>query len=101
MTCMAISYINTTEVESISKEIISLSNELTIEFNNLFNRLSGVPDITKEWVGKQAMFYFNKVALEKKDYINFVNSLREIGIKLSKDVCQVQTCINTNNKIVK
>ena len=94
---MAISYINTTEVENISQEILSLTNELNTEINNLFLRLSEVPDITKEWVGQQATFYFKKVSSDKKQYIEFLDKLRDIGYKLSTDVSEIQTCINNNN----
>ena len=95
---MAISYINTTEVNNISKELISLANELNTEFNNLFTRFSEVPTVTKEWVGKQSVFYFKRVASDKKQYINFSNKLRDIGYKLSTDLYEIQTCINKNNK---
>ena len=93
---MAISYINTSEVEDISKEIISLSNDLNDEFVNLFTRLSEVPTISKEWVGEQAEFYFKRVSFDKKNYIDFVNCLRNIGYILSKNVYYVQNCINEN-----
>ena len=94
---MAISYVNTVELESISKEILSLANDLNTEFNNLFMRFSEVPTVSKEWVGKQANFYFRKVASEKKQYIDFTNKLKDIGYKLSTDLYEIQTCINKNN----
>lgn len=93
---MAISYINTVKVENISKDILSLANDLNTEINNLFNRFSEVPTVTREWVGQQAQTYFRIVASEKKQYTNFVNDLRDIGHKLSTDVYEIQTCINKN-----
>ncbi len=96
---MAISYINTTEVEDISKDLISLVNELNTEINNLFTRFSEVPSITREWVGNQAQFYFQKVASDKAQYTDFIGKLRDIGYKLSTDVYEVQMCINKNNNI--
>lgn len=93
---MAISYMNTVEVENIAKEVLSLSNEFNVEINNLFNRFSEVPDISKEWVGSQASFYFKKVANDKKKYIDFANKLKDIGYKLSNDVYEVQTCMKKN-----
>ena len=58
--------------------MISLVNDLNTEINNLFNRFSEVPSVTKEWVGQQAQFYFR------------------IGYKLSTDVFEMNTCINKN-----
>lgn len=94
---MAISYVNTTEVESIAKDLISLSNEFNTEINNLFSRFSEVPSVTKEWVGNKAIFYFGKVSLDKRQYNNFATKLRDIGYKLSTDVYEIQTVMNKNN----
>lgn len=96
---MAISYANTIEIENISKELITLANELTTEFNNMYTRFSEVPFNSKEWVGKQSMFYFNRIANDKKEYLNFASKIRDIGYKLSSDVYEIQTCINKNNNL--
>lgn len=93
---MAISYINTTEIDNIGKEITSLANEFNNEIINLFNRFSNVPTVSKEWVGTQSMFYFTKVANDKKKYTEFANKLRDIGYKLSNEVYEVQNCIKNN-----
>ncbi len=93
---MAISYINTYEVESIAKEIISLANDFNAEINNLFTRFSFVPGVTREWVGTQSQFYFRRIANDKKQYIDFANTLKNIGYKLSQDVYEVRTCIKKN-----
>lgn len=95
---IAISYINTVEVENISKEIISLANDLNIEINHLFNRFLEVPSITKEWVGQKAQLYFRIVSSDKKQYIDFINNLKDIGYKLSTDVYEIQNCMNKNIK---
>ncbi len=97
MTIIAITYINTQEVANISKDIISLTDDLNREFTNLFTRFSGVPTITKEWVGNQASIYFDKVASDKQQYINFCNQIRNIGYKLTNNLYEVQNCINKNN----
>ena len=95
---MAISYINTIEVENVSKELNSLVNELETEINNLFTRLFEVPTVTGEWVGEKSQFYFNAVANEKKQYNDFVSSLRNIVYKLNVDVYEIQSCMNKCNK---
>lgn len=94
---MAITYINTNQVDSISKDIINLTNDLNKEFNDLFRRFSDVPTVTREWVGKQANIYFSKIASEKQQYIDFTNKIKDIGYKLSTDIYEIQTCINKNN----
>lgn len=93
---MNISYVNTNEVESISKELISLANDFNNEINNLFNRFSEVPTVTQEWVGDKAQFYFKKVANDKQQYNNFASKLKDIGYKLSTDMYEIKTCINKN-----
>ena len=87
---------NTIEIENIAKEIISLANELNNEFNNLFNRFHEVPNITREWVGQQAQFYFDRVALDKKQYVDFANDLKNIGYKLNTDITETESCIKRN-----
>ena len=94
---MAISYVNTTEVENISKDLISLANEFASEINSLFNRLSEVPIVTGEWVGNQAQFYFNKISTDKNQYIDFANKIKEIGYKLNKDMNEIELCITKTN----
>ncbi len=93
---MAISYINTAEVEDIAKEVISLANEFNTEINNLFNRFSEVPNISKEWVGSQSSFYFKRAANDKKIYNDFANKLKDIGYKLYTDIYEVQICMKKN-----
>ena len=90
---MAISYINTNEVDNIAKEINSLVDDLNNEINNLFTRFSEVPTITQGWVGEKSFFYFNKDAENKKQYIEFINKLRDISYKLNRDSYEIQTCI--------
>lgn len=80
---MSISYVNTTELEEISKEIISLSDDLYEEFNKLFTRFSEVPTVTKEWTGKQSKYYFGVVAKDKQDYLKFSAKLKNIGYKIN------------------
>ncbi len=93
---MAISYINTTEIDNIAKEISSLSSDFNDEINNLFQRFEDVPTITQEWFGNQASFYFNKIALDKKEYINFANKLSDISNKLYSDTSEINSCLKKN-----
>lgn len=93
---MAISYANTTEIETISKDIISLANDLNNEINSLFSRLSNVPYGTKEWSGNQALKYFNIIASDKKQYNELASNLKDIGYKLRDNANEIRNCINKN-----
>ena len=94
---MAISYVNTTEVENITKEMTSLTNELETTFNDLFQRLTNVPRGTGEWIGGQADFYFDKVATDKQQYVNFINDLRKFTQMIDADMTDIRTCMKKNN----
>ncbi|MBR5662915.1 MAG: hypothetical protein IKX00_04660 [Bacilli bacterium] len=84
-----ISNFDTVRVEEISKDLIKYADEYTDLINAFFKRLDQVPNITKEWIGNQANYYFNHVALEKKKYIKFGNLLRNIPIKLTNDSAEI------------
>lgn len=93
---MAISYINTIEVGNIAKDINTLANEFNHEINNLFHRLAEVPNSTGEWFGGQASYYFNTIAKDKNQYIEFANKLRDISNMLYLNVSEVNSCLKKN-----
>lgn len=95
---MAISYIKTEEVENITKELLSLISEVSEEFNYLYSKFSRVPRVTKEWVGNQSDYYFKRVESDKKQYTVFVNQLKNIPIKINRDVYEFKMCTNNNLK---
>lgn len=90
---MAISYVNTVDVLNISKEILTLTEELDKEIDSLFTRFSEVPTVTGEWVGQTSQFYFDKIANDKKKFKKFISEIRDVGYKLSKDSSEIQACI--------
>ena len=83
---MAITYINSKEIEQISNDMIKLSNDFNNEITALYKRLADVPYTTKEWVGTKAEYYFNTILLDKSDYINFGITLKKFATKLKDDV---------------
>lgn len=93
---MGLSYFNSNEVESIAVDIKTYANDYISEINNLFKRLSEVPYVTKEWVGGKSEYYFNKISLDKDQYINFGNKLLELSEVLTEDINEVQTCAKEN-----
>lgn len=92
-----ISYIDTNEVEEISKELLLATDELSTELDELFERLENVPDVTKEWVGYQAYYYFSCVASDREIYTRFVEKLREVGRELNTIATDSETYIKANN----
>ena len=90
---MAITYINTDELQDISNNIISLASDLNDEFTSLFDRLINVPTGTQEWVGRQSLYYFRTVYNDKRQYSIFVNKLNELGTRIGNDARTMDTYI--------
>ena len=98
---MAITYVDTQKCREISSNIISSANQLDVLFNKLFKRFSEVPYVTKEWVGQTSQKYFSIVSLEKSDFLDFSDKLKEFGKKISEDMDQIENSINENKKLEK
>ena len=94
-----ISYIDTDKVKDVARNLQSIVDELDMEFNTLFKRLSNVTSVTQEWVGDQAETYFMVVASDKQQYITFINELRGICRELKSEASLVQDRIELNNQI--
>ena len=92
-----ISRVNTAELEHISKDLLSAASDLETEFDALFTRFSNVPNVTKEWVGTQANFYFSRIAADKQQYTALVDKIRKIAQELNAETSNVQNCIKLNN----
>lgn len=95
---MNISYINTTELEEIARQLIEYAGDFESEINSLFTRLGDVPNVTKEWVGNKSESYFNRIGDDKQKYITFANNLRKIGYEINKVVSDTQNCMSRNDK---
>lgn len=96
MKYMGLSYYNANEVEDIAKDIKTYANDFISEINNLYKRLSEVPNVTKEWVGNKANFYFDTISNDKSVYIDFGNKLYKIGETLSNDIEDIQNTMKEN-----
>lgn len=91
----AIEYAETKQIKNIADSIITLANDYNLEINKFFNMFAAVPYDTKEWVGNQSDKFFDLVALEKDDFINFGDRIREYGEKLNKDAEDIESTIST------
>lgn len=94
---MAISYIDTERVEEIKNDLSNLNSKLNDEINSFFNRMLHVPNVTGEWVGQKSVYYFHKAAVDKKQYVKFIESLKMIETKLNIDLNEIQAGIKNNN----
>ncbi|GEM_PF-1549175 len=94
----AISYAETSEIESISDELLVLANDINLEFNSLFERLAEVPRGTQEWIGGQADIYFRIIATERAQYIDLTNVIRNISKELKIESTELDNAIDRNNK---
>lgn len=92
-----ITRIDTDEVERISRDLTAAINDLEAEVNTLYTRFSNVPDVTKEWIGGQADFYFSRVALDRRQYLILIDRLRNIAQELNTEASSARTYIKANN----
>lgn len=91
---MSLTYANTSEIEEIAKELSSISNDYTVEINNLFTRLSNVPSETKEWQGEQSEKYHNIIAGDKAGLLNIGKELKYLADKLKSDALEISNSVN-------
>ena len=90
---MAISYINTDEVENIANNISTQVNLYNKKIDSLFKRFSEVPTITGEWIGTQSNKYFNAIEGQKKDIVKFGKDLQALVDRLNSDVADVRATV--------
>jgi uncharacterized protein YukE len=93
-----ITYIDTTEVESIANELQMLAGDLDAEFDALFSRFEKVPTVSKEWVGGQANFYFQKISQDKQQYKDMAEAIRQLGSELKNEIKDFEIATQNNNK---
>lgn len=70
--------LDTEKMRESAKDIMSLANELTVVFDDMFDKLSSV---SKQgvWIGEAADEYSYRVNIEKNDYVNFSKILYQYG----------------------
>lgn len=93
---MSVTYIDTNKIQSIGTDIIKLSTEYQVEINRLFKRLNEVPMVTREWVGQQANKYFNIIAFDKNDYLEFGEQIKRLGKEVLKIADSFEVQIKKN-----
>ena len=90
---MNITYVDTKSINDIGKEIIDLANEYNIEITNLFKRITNIPYDTQEWTGNKALKYSEIISLDKQQYLDFYNLLKEFANELIRSSESAENCI--------
>lgn len=93
---MEIEYIDTQSVEEVATQISSLNNEYIALINKLFDRLSDVPDNTREWVGNQSENYLKLILLEKEDFFIISDDIKKYATFLKDFATDCEETINNN-----
>lgn len=91
-----ITYINSEKLNEIGNSVVSLASDYDVQINKLFKRLTSVPTVTKEWVGNQANNYFNNISLDKSDFLNVGNQIRNYGKYLIDAAQDIERQIKNN-----
>ena len=94
-----ITYMDTAKVLAIKNDLLRLANDYSEIISNLFSKFHFAPTDSKEWFGNQALVYFRSIYLDKINYIDFGNNLRNIVNKLDSDVSLILNNITKLNKL--
>lgn len=65
-------------VKETGRTVVDNMAEVQLLLDKFYGRLTGMTE-THEWVGNNVSKYCKKVAAEKKDYVEYINGMKEIG----------------------
>jgi hypothetical protein len=88
-----ITYIDTEEVRAILSQARLLEKDLREYINNLYLRLSNVPNDSKEWVGQKANYYFEHIAQDKIPLDSFCDSLEKLNYQIENAMNDAEAAI--------
>lgn len=71
--------VDTTKLKKSGEDLVKLSNDLSDLCNSLYSRIYNIPYKTHEWLGISANTYSDKTILDKKEMVDFKNTLYEFG----------------------
>lgn len=90
--------VNTSKVKTLGENMVKISNSFYSDVNSLYNRVYKVPMVTREWVGVASNNYASILLKEKTQYVNYANSLKEMGNILIDYATDIEQAIK-NTKI--
>lgn len=71
--------IDTTSLADHGKSIISLSNELQVVINSLFDKIHNMPITTGEWIGQSAEKFAKTADNDRAQYLGFCKEIYNYG----------------------
>jgi len=71
--------VDTTKMRESGQDIMKIALELESELNNLFNRISNMPTLTREWTGEAAELFARCSQAEKVQYMQLKDTLYSYG----------------------
>lgn len=93
---MNFTYANTKFMEDVGNEIVNLANEYNILITKLFKRLTSIPFETQEWTGNKALKYSDVVSLDKQQYLDFCDLLKDFGNTIIKTANNTEICVQNS-----
>lgn len=94
---MKLTYADTKMINEIGKDIIKLSNEYNLIITEFFKKMTTFPYETNIWTGKKAEKYAEYISLDKKQYMDFADSIKSFGNKLINTAEDIEICIKATN----
>lgn len=74
------------------KKYLQLVDELERNIDYIFNRMDGMPDVTLEWQGNSVKKFLNNAHKDKKQFKDFITTLRSYGNSLLSQSEKIELC---------
>ena len=82
---------NTDEMRRIASELNTLANNYIEAINKLYQRISEMPTVTKEWTGNQAERYASIVSNDKSSMTEVGNKIKQFARIITDDANHIDT----------
>ncbi len=76
--------VDTERIRKCGEDILKLVEELKLTYNDMFEKIEGIPDKSKIWAGETAQQYVAHAKNYKPMYMNFLKDLYKYGQYLVK-----------------
>ena len=82
---------NTDEMRRIATELNTLANSYLEAINKMYQRISEMPTVTKEWTGNQAQRYASIVSNDKSSMTEIGTKIKQFAKIINDDANQIDT----------
>ncbi|MEG1495121.1 MAG: hypothetical protein RR047_03240 [Bacilli bacterium] len=86
--------VDTVKMRECGKDITNLGKELNEALNQLYTRISNMPDTTGEWTGPSATEFVRKINIDSIQYRQFSNNIVEYGKFLLTEAEEIDNATN-------